>query len=448
MNRVLFFLVFLGLAYTSSIDAQHFSLDKHKKVERIKFQKINNVILVPVTLNGAKLTFMLDSGVSAPILFNLSDQDSIQLNNVTTISLKGLGEGEPIEALRSAHNQFKIGEAANTDQSLFVVMDKDLNLSPALGVPVHGIIGYDVFRDFVVEVNYGKSIIKLYNNNEAFKVPKKAQKLTLAIEHKKAFLHASIVRESNKEVPVKLLVDTGSSDALWLFKDSIKGIDLPKKHFEEFLGQGLNGEIYGKRSKIKGIKIGDFFLEETKTAFPYKTSFQAISNLGERNGSLGGEVLKRFNLIFDYSNSVVYLTKNSNFNKPYQYNLSGITLQHNGVRYIAERIADSRGRVKAEHNDSFGNVQIVMDNQTRLSLVPEIVVSSIRAGSPAERAGLQKGDVILSVNGKQVHNYKLQEVLQMLNERKGKRVKLMIERYNDDKKFSFVVEDVFKNKKP
>merc|ERR1712146_502852 len=103
-------------------------------------------------------------------------------------------------------------------------MDKDLNLSPALGVPVHGIIGYDVFRDFVVEVNYGKSIIKLYNNNEAFKVPKKAQKLTLAIEHKKAFLHASIVRESNKEVPVKLLVDTGSSDALWLFKDSIKGI--------------------------------------------------------------------------------------------------------------------------------------------------------------------------------------------------------------------------------
>ncbi len=123
--------------------------------------------------------------------------------------------------------------------------------------------------------------------------------------------------------------------------------------------------------------------------------------------------------------------------------MSGIELQHNGVRYIAERIADQRGVV---HNDekSFGDVQILMENRTRLSLVPEIIVSGIRAGSPAEEAGLQEGDVILAVNGKRVHRYKLQEIMHMLNEKEGKRIRVLIERYNRDLLFSFVLRSAFK----
>ncbi|MGB5370869.1 MAG: aspartate aminotransferase, partial [Flavobacteriaceae bacterium] len=62
--------------------------------------------------------------------------------------------------------------------------------------------------------------------------------------------------------------------------------------------------------------------------------------------------------------------------------MSGIELQHDGLRYIAEKIADSRGMVKSDA-DTFGNVQILFENRTRLSLVPEIIVSGIRAGSPA-----------------------------------------------------------------
>ncbi|MDX1315673.1 MAG: PDZ domain-containing protein, partial [Eudoraea sp.] len=88
-------------------------------------------------------------------------------------------------------------------------------------------------------------------------------------------------------------------------------------------------------------------------------------------------------------------------------------------------------------------VQILMQNTTRLSLVPEIVVSGIRAGSPAAQAGLKEGDVILAVNGKSIHRYKLQEILKMINEKKGKRVKLLIERLNNDLLFSFVLKDVF-----
>jgi C-terminal processing protease CtpA/Prc len=193
------------------------------------------------------------------------------------------------------------------------------------------------------------------------------------------------------------------------------------------------------------LKIGGFELKDAKTAFPDMISYSAIKNLGERNGSLGGEVLKRFHIVFDYPNKQITLRKNRKFNDPFDYNLSGIDLQHNGLRYVAERIADANGIIN-QKDERFGNVQILMENRTRLSLAPEIIVSGIRAGSPAENAGLKEGDVILAVNGQRIHTYKLQQILQMLNERKGKKVRVLIERYNSDLQFTFVLKDMFKEK--
>jgi hypothetical protein len=360
-----------------SVNAQKFQIPPGKKFEKVNFQLINNLMVVPVEVNGAKLSFILDSGVSSPILFNLSNQDSIQINNVSKITLRGLGGGEPMQALKSTNNIVKIGNAANFKQSLFVVLDKDLNFSTSLGIPVHGIIGYDVFDSFIVDINYTGRHIKFYSP-DTYKKKKlvKHQELPLAVYDRKAYLTGAILLEDNSDIPVKLLVDTGSSDALWLFHDPEKGVEIPDKNYDDFLGKGLSGDIFGKRTRLKGIRIGDFLLNDAKAAFPYRESFSAIKNLGNRNGSLGGEVLKRFNIVFDYSRKRIYLKKNSNFKDPFQYNLAGIDLQHNGLRYISERITNAQGIVKPGNGkDTFGNVQILLDGTTRLSLVPEIVVS-------------------------------------------------------------------------
>ena len=172
--------------------------------------------------------------------------------------------------------------------------------------------------------------------------------------------------------------------------------------------------------------------------------FNSITFLGDRNGSLGGEVLKRFTLVFNYGDRTLSLHKNSLFKHPFDFNLSGIDLQHNGVRYISESLADVRGLVLKDDGKSFGNVQLLFENRTRLSVVPEIIVSGIRAGSPGHEAGLQEGDIILAVNGKKVHHYKLQQILHMLNEKEGKRVKILIERYQKDMLLTYLLKDVFK----
>ncbi|MFS4469489.1 aspartyl protease family protein [Maribacter sp. 2210JD10-5] len=422
---------------------QYYQLPKGQKYDKVKFELINNLIVIPLEVNGTTLSFVLDSGVRTPILFNLADQDSIKLNDVTEVVINGLGPGDPIQALSSEGNFFKLGNIRNPSQKLYVVMDSGINFSPSLGIPIHGIIGYDLFRDFVVDINYAKKAIKFFDpSNHKLKNHKNMRTFDISVINRKAYLDASIALKDKAEIPVKMLLDTGSSDAIWLFENNM--IKVPEKNYDSFLGKGLAGDIYGKRTKINHLRIGDFILDDAKTAFPEMDTFNAILSLGNRNGSLGGEVLKRFNIIFDYPNREITLRKNGNFKKPFQYNISGIDLQHAGVRYVSERIANANG-IAYSSPESYGNVQLLLNGATKLSLVPEIVVSGIRAGSPAHSAGLREGDVILAVNGKRIHRYKLQEIMYMLNTKKeGKRVKVLVERKNNDLLFSFKLKDLFK----
>lgn len=444
MRRLFKILLLLILWLPSYGLSQSFGLPNGKKFEKVNFKLINNLIIIPIEVNGAELSFILDSGVSKPILFNVSDQDSIQLRNVSEITIRGLGDGDPIKALSSKDNFFKLKEIRNFNQLLYVVLDKDMNFSPTLGIPIHGIIGYDLFRDFVVEINYASEYIKFHDPKfYKGKENSKSQTLPLFIRRNKAYIDGNIGLNETKDVPVKLLIDTGSSDAVWLFRDEEKGLGIPKQNYQDFLGQGLNGSIYGKRTKVNRINLGRFALKDAKAAFPDMETFSTSVVTGNRNGSIGGAILKRFNIIFDYPGKEITLKKNVHFKAPFQYNMCGLQLQHNGVRYIADRIADRSG-VVFNNERSFGDVQILMQNQTRLSLVPEIIVSGIRAGSPAEEAGLKEGDIILAVNGKLIHSYKLQEVMKMLNEKEGKRIKVLIERYNKDLLFSFVLKKAFK----
>ena len=417
----------------------------NQSTDKIRFELINNLMVIPVEVNGVELSFLLDTGVSKPILFNIANSDSLQMNNVETIYVRGLGDGKPVPALRSQNNFFKIGNAININQEIYVVFDQSINFTPRLGIPVHGIIGYSLFKDFVVEINYRSKILKLHEKESyRYKSCKKCETFNLSFYKNKPYVNA-LATIGDKDVPVNLLIDTGSSDALWLFENEALGITSKYyNYFDDFLGRGLSGNVHGKRSKITSFKLKGFELRDVNTAFPDSVSVRFAQRNKNRNGSLASEILKRFNVIFDYGAAKLTLKKNSNFKSEFSYNRSGIELEQRGFRLIQERVNKASYDNYGRSNEN--NTVISTTQSFKMDIKPAYTIVEIRKDSPAERIGLMVGDIILSINGKDAHTIKLQDVIRYFRDRVGKTIKLKIERNKLRMQFQFQLEDVFKKK--
>lgn len=438
------FYFFVFTFCTSSAQGEFYI--KRNKSEKIRFQLINNLIIIPVTINGVTLSFVLDTGVSKPILFNLADSDSLEVKNVESIFLHGLGSDGRIEALKSRNNSFKIGDAIKVNQTMYVVYDNNLNFGLRLGMPIHGIIGYDVFKDFIVEVNYTSTYIRLYNR-KSFKpkTSKKWKQIPIDIKKRKPYLNAKVTIGGSK-TEVKLLIDTGGSDALWLFEDEKKGL-VPDKnlYFNDYLGVGLSGAVYGKRSKVEALELSDFQLSKVNVAYPDSTSIVLARKQKNRNGSIAGGILKRFNYFFDYDNEILYLKKNNKFKTPFYYNNSGITFQHNGVRVVKQKIKKiNSGAYGSRNNQNAKSIDLSINYV--YSLKPAFQIVEIREISNAYKVGLRKGDVLISINGKPSYSLDLNKINAYLYNKEGKVVTLKIERNQKEIKYQFKLDNVFKKR--
>ncbi|WP_400076990.1 aspartyl protease family protein [Winogradskyella sp. R77965] len=440
-----FILVYLFLSGLSLSAQGSFFLKKNVS-KKINFEFVSNLIIIPLEINDVTLSFILDTGVSKPILFNLSESDSVDLKNIKTFYLHGLGSEGKIKALRSSHNRLKIGDAVVVNQDLFVVYDKTIDFAPRLGVFVHGIIGYDIFKDFVVEVNYNSKYIRLHNH-EGFKPrsSKKWKTIPINILGKKPYLDAKVAI-NNSDEHVKLLIDTGSSDALWLFEDEEVGLT-PNKDltFDDYLGKGLSGTIYGKRSKVSSFKLSDFSLKGVNVAFPDSLSVDMTKVHKDRNGLLGGDILKRFNLFFDYRNEKLYLKKNSHYKDPFTYNNSGIVLEHNGTMFVEEAIRVPTTISKnSVNNVSNNSVHVNYYINHRIKVKPIYKIVEIRKSSNAYISGLRVEDIVISINGKPTYEYSFSEINEILHDKTGKSLRLKIERRGVNMTFKFKLDDIFK----
>ena len=415
------------------------------KSDKIHFKLINNLIVIPVTINGIDLSFLLDSGVSKPIIFNffnLKDQLSIHQTEINHI--QGLGTDAPVESLRSTNNTIIIGEAVNLNQDLFAIIDASINFVPSLGIPIHGIIGYDIFKDFVVEVNYSRKFIKLYNPQfYSSKFSNKWRQLPLSFNNKKPLIEAAV--SINKlEIPVNLLIDTGGSDALWLFEDSTQSITIPDNTYDDFLGKGLSGTIFGKRAELESFRLSDFKLKNVNVAFPDALSIQKEKIHALRNGSLMGGVLHRFNWVFNYKSQWVAFKKNNYFNKPFRYNKSGIVMQYAGVRSV-KTFLGIPDEISPNTNSQSSNT-IRFSSSYGFEIVPELVILEIRPSSPADLAGLKTEDIVLSINNQNLNSLTLQKAIEQFFGADGKLIKMTVERAGVLMKFQFRLQDLLHKK--
>ncbi|MEL1255277.1 PDZ domain-containing protein [Flavobacterium sp. DGU38] len=437
-----FIILFFGLLASFTVKGQDdFLLERHKKKVVIPFKLINNLVFLPIKVNGVELNFLLDSGVDETILFSMDEKKEVSFKNVQKIKLRGLGSEEEIEGLKSTNNILETHGMKSVNHMLYIILDQGFNLSSHIGIPVNGIIGYKFFKNNIVEINYQKRKIFVYQNNEKIRkdLDKKFVSLPITIERSKPYIVASVF-VNNLNMPAKLLVDIGNSDAFWVFEnDKIK---LPEKNFPDFLGKGFSGDIEGHRAKMTKFSLADFEFKNPIVSFPDSSSIKNVKMVVNRIGSVGGEVLKRFTIVMDYADKKMYLKKNSKFSDPFTYNKSGITVQHNGLQWVQETVhletvkINTVSTVDENNLDSRSN-----DFRYKFQLKPVFEIVNVRKKSTAEKSGLQKGDIIISINGNKPYKYTLQQINNLLKSEEDVWINLEIERNSALLKFRFRLED-------
>jgi hypothetical protein len=441
----IFLILFFGICNNITGQNEGFRMmSTHKSYEDIRFQFINNLIVIPIKVNNKKLNFILDSGVNKTIVFNSSKVDTILSNFEYKYKLKGLGEGLPVNAIVSKNNLFRINNLIAVNKNVYVILKDDFDLSSKMGITIHGVIGYDIFSDLILRINYKTKKIRFYNPSK-YKQKKcsNCEVLPLTIFQKKPYVDVTVKLNNNsKKVPIKMLIDSGGSDAIWLFEFSNKNIVTPEKFFTDFLGVGLSGTVYGKRSRISSLGLGKFSLNKPTVSFLDTLSTKDARKFNKRNGSIGTGILKRFTVWFDYPNNRLMLKKNSSYNEVFNYNMSGLEIVYDGKILVEEstRNYTELSRGTQDPNGNRNSVSLIKNYVYKFK--PNFKISNVLEGSPADLAGVMKDDILIKINGNPIYNFQLHEIISIFQEKENKLIRLTLMRNNKKIKTEFNLKKI------
>lgn len=421
---ICFYMVYSGLIYSQT----GFQFEGNKNKIKIPFKLINNLIIIPLEVNGVDLNFLLDTGVEESILFSLDETDTISFAQIEKIKIKGFGKKEAFDGYKSILNQIKAKDYIDKNHTLYLVLDQDINISSQIGIPVNGIIGYHFFKNNLVKIDYQRKNIIIFKNKEKQinSIKNSFEKIPLSLKEGKPYLTTKVSFDANNVLEAKLLLDIGNSDAIWLFKEKNNQIKVPEINFIDFLGKGFSGDVFGSRGRINYFEIGKFNFPNPLTSFPNSEDTQGTEIVEDRLGTVGSEIMKRFNLFVDYSGNAIYLKKNEYFDEPFNFNMSGIEIQHQGLQWVE---SDYEQNPAFNNNVLDGSGEKIMHNLLyKFDLKPIYVVANIRNGSPADLAGLKKYDIIVRINNKEGYYYTLQEINDLLKSEEGKIVEFEVNR--------------------
>ncbi|MEL0225913.1 MAG: PDZ domain-containing protein, partial [Flavobacteriaceae bacterium] len=376
--------------------------------------------------------------VGHTLIFDNHKAQQLGFNQDHPYLIRGLGDQPALKAFQVKINRLNIANFHIEHITALVLPESEFILSKRIGTHIDGIIGRDLFMHFPVLINYPRKYLEINPVRIIERWKKKITHLPLHFYNHKPYVKLTLPQLNEPSVHGNFLIDTGLSDAIWLFS---KGLDFQKTHpvFEDFLGTGINGDVYGERGKIPSLVIGKTLLNEIKVTYPAVKTFDSLVLEKNRLGSIGAELLSRFKVLIDYPKNQLMLKPTNKTSDPFYYNLSGIELAYEGTQIVKHRLPS----VERKGNTGNNGIEILLQDSYKLSFHPVLKITYVRPNSPAEYAGLRSGDILIQINGRKIHEMSLEKVLAILQKEPGEKIKLTVKREDHLRKFTFRLQSFF-----
>jgi predicted aspartyl protease len=363
----------VGVRFTQGRSASH-----------IPFKLFNNEILFEMRVNNsAPLLALFDTGASISLI-DSQRANSLGLNSQGELGASAQGGTVSVALINGV--TFNFPGAHISDRTV-----ASTSLEPieeGLGRKIDLVLGSDVIKRFVVEVDYANKLLKLHDPGR-YRYTGRGQSIPLTID-KIPFVNAKIATAQGTFVEGRFLIDTGADGTVELNRPFVEANRLLNNQKTiEASGAGLGGTQKTLVGRAKALQLGGFKLNNILVTFLQDSEGAGADS--DSAGLIGSEILGRFKVIFNYQRQQMILERSARFNEPYDRDMSGVELKSVDLSPKAFQIT-----------------KVVKD-------------------SPADRAGLQEGDFIISVDGKDAALFDLNAINKMFK-REGLDISLAIRR--------------------
>jgi hypothetical protein len=336
-------------------------------------------ILLPVRVNGSgPLWFALDSAGGSGYAIEAGRAASLGLVPFEHGLSTGAGEEPvPFSLARSARIELP-GVTIDAPQVALLSLRP---LEPFSGHALDGILGFGLFSSYVVEIDYEARRVSLYAP-EGFVYSGDGAAVPLEVEKNHFFIGATVVLPGRKPLPGRFLIDTGAPTAtLILSTPFVRRHRLRAEGAREYVDRsipGLGGETAVILSRASEVDVAGFRIRRMTLALSQDKAGSLASS--EFDGIVGGELLRRFHVVFDVRRRRLFLRPNGAFREPYEHNMSGLGLRAEGEGF----------RIVKIHR-----------------VIP---------GSAADSAGLREGDEIRAIDGRPAAEMTLDGIYRLLRQ--------------------------------
>jgi membrane-associated protease RseP (regulator of RpoE activity) len=390
-RKILLSLLFLAFAFAGAgiSAAQPATQSATTAPVIIPFEMVTRHIVVKVRINGSRpLSFVFDTGDKVGIVdTEVAKELGLKLDGQLRVGGAG-ADTLPGSFVKEATWSLPGLEGFSQPISITIPLGR---MAARAGHDFDGIIGSDFIKQYVVEVDYQNRVLRLHNRDK-FAYSGAGESIPIQLNQMGyPLLDGEVIPASGESIKGKFVLDLGSGGSLVLMS--------PVVTQHKLLGNGTNtikalgvggagGQSNGQIGRVRSLQIGKFTIANPITLFSEdKAGAMATSQLV---GNIGQLIAGKFKVFLDYNHTRIILEPNSTFSQPMDRATAGVVLTTEGKDFATIRVTD------------------VLEN------------------SPASEAGIQKDDIVLSVDGKPAAELKAMGIAEMFE--KAATYKLTIRR--------------------
>ncbi|MCW5937875.1 MAG: PDZ domain-containing protein [Fimbriimonadaceae bacterium] len=351
----------------------------------IPFRIGENAIVVDAHVNGRAVSLMFDTGFSGTIVLNESLNVGPADGTINLRDFVGSFEAKSVK-LKS----LRIGPYESDVAERDIIQQPADHYTLAYGTHVDGILGLAPFARHVTEINFERKVIIVHPDNLDISTRQPDNKRTFMarmLPLGRSSIPMAVEAPSGKRMTLSL--DTGNAFYATTHKEVLERVGLweegkkPRFMATSWVASGPVDSFYAELPdlKIYGVPVP-------------KSTWSVIdlpSSDADGDGTIGFGFLKHFNVTFDLARRRVWLD-----------NFSGEVTDP----------AEGEPGLSATFNPKAGRATV-------FNVVP---------GSPAEKAGIKRGDSLLGVDGADTTRFNFRQIEGRLRGEPGSHVEVSVSR--------------------